>query len=145
LHVGLPELFGNREQLVSVCQNLITNAIKFRTSAPPLIRIAAKRREAEWVLSVSDNGIGIDPQYHQRIFGLFKRLHGPRVEGSGLGLAISRQIVERHGGRIWVESEEGRGATFYFTIPIPGADSDPAHQAMAKVPEADSRTRAAGI
>ena len=116
----LPVLEGNREQLVSLCQNLIANAIQYRSSEAPVVTITAGQKDHEWVLSVRDNGMGIEPQYHEHIFSMFKRVHRSRQDGSGLGLAISRRIVERHGGRIWVESEAGQGATFCFTIPLSG-------------------------
>jgi len=114
---ALPELCGDQMQLAQVFQNLIDNAIKFRSAEAPLIRISAGRQGDEWVFAITDNGIGIAPEYHERIFGVFKRLHSRDVPGTGMGLAICRTIVEHHGGRIWVESTEGQGATFLFTIP----------------------------
>jgi light-regulated signal transduction histidine kinase (bacteriophytochrome) len=105
-------------QLRQVFQNLIGNALKFRGDEPPRIHIGAERQAGEWVLAVGDNGIGIDPQYFERIFQVFQRLHTQReYAGSGIGLAICKKIVERRGGRIWVSSEPGKGATFFFTIP----------------------------
>jgi light-regulated signal transduction histidine kinase (bacteriophytochrome) len=114
----LPIVRGDATQLIQLFQNLIGNAIKFRGAEPPRIRIAAEQRGAEWVFSVCDNGIGIDPQYAERIFIIFQRLH-TRAEypGTGLGLAVCKKIVERHGGRIWLESDPGYGARFLFTIP----------------------------
>ena len=114
---GLPEVRGDQVQLVQLFQNLIANAIKYRGPEPLRIQITADASGPEWILSVSDNGIGIDAAYHERIFGLFKRLHGQEVPGTGIGLAICRKIVENHGGRIWVESAVGRGATFRFSLP----------------------------
>jgi PAS domain S-box-containing protein len=113
----LPTLFVNPQQMAQLFQNLIGNAIKFRGKAPPEIRIRAQRTEGEWQVSVSDNGIGIDPQYAEKIFILFQRLHTrDTYPGSGLGLAICKKIVERHGGRIWVESGKP-GSIFRFTLP----------------------------
>ena len=117
-HDPLPIVWADRPQLVQLLQNLIDNAVKFRGTEPPTVHVSATRREGEWVFSVRDNGIGIDPQYAGRIFGLFQRLHGiGEYPGTGIGLAVAKKIVERHGGRIWVESAEGQGATFYFTVP----------------------------
>lgn len=114
----LPSVSVDRSQMVQVYQNLISNAIKFRAEHYPEIHIGAIRRGDEWVFSVSDNGIGIDPAYWERIFEIFKRLHTrEQYPGTGIGLAICRRIVERHGGRIWVESEEGKGSTFFFSLP----------------------------
>jgi PAS domain S-box-containing protein len=108
--------FVDLEQLF---QNLIGNAVKYRGQDPPRIAVSARRRGRDWVFSVKDNGIGIDSRYGEQIFGLFKRLHtANEFPGTGLGLAICQRIVERAGGRIWVESELGRGSTFFFTIPI---------------------------
>ncbi|MBI5740157.1 MAG: MEDS domain-containing protein [Nitrospirae bacterium] len=114
----LPTVYADGIQIVQVLQNLIGNAIKFRGSGSPLIQIGSERKGNEWVIHVSDNGIGIDPKYFDRIFLIFKRLHSRgSYEGSGIGLAICKKIIERHGGRIWVESEPEKGTTFYFTIP----------------------------
>lgn len=114
----LPEVRVNARQLNQVLQNLITNAIKYRKEEEsPRIHVSASWRNGEWVFAVADNGTGIPPEYHERVFGLFKRLHGPSVPGTGIGLAICRKIVEQHHGRIWVESSPGAGATFYFTLP----------------------------
>ncbi|MEG4321988.1 MULTISPECIES: PAS domain S-box protein [unclassified Microcoleus] len=116
---AMPTVMADESQLVQLFQNLIANGIKFCRQDIPLIQIAAQRQEGEWLLSVRDNGIGIDPEYADRIFIIFQRLHGRRqYSGTGIGLAMCKRIVERHGGRIWVESQEGKGATFYFTIPI---------------------------
>jgi light-regulated signal transduction histidine kinase (bacteriophytochrome) len=113
----LPTVFGEPVMMIQLFQNLIGNAVKYRCERPLVIHISAQREEANWVFAVADNGIGIAPAYHELIFGVFKRLHGRNLPGVGIGLALCRKMVERHGGRIWVESEEGRGATFKFTIP----------------------------
>ena len=112
-----PTVLVDATQLLQVFQNLVGNAIKFRVAAPPAIHISAECHEDEWQLAVRDNGIGIEPQYAERIFVLFQRLH-TRLEypGTGIGLALCQKIVERHGGRIWVESALGQGATFFFTL-----------------------------
>ncbi len=116
---AMPTVMADESQLVQLFQNLIANGIKFCREDIPLIQIAACRQEGEWLFCVRDNGIGIDPEYADRIFIIFGRLHGRReYPGTGIGLAMCKRIVERHGGRIWVESQEGKGATFYFTIPI---------------------------
>jgi PAS domain S-box-containing protein len=132
--VDLPLVFGDLSQLSLLFQNLIGNAMKFITGKAPHIRINARREGNEWVISVSDNGIGIEPQYFERIFVIFQRLH-TRTEypGTGMGLALCKRIVERHGGRIWVESTLGQGATFSFTLPSPdaGNSSESKHTAIA--------------
>ena len=118
-HDPLPEVIADSTQLVQVFQNLIINGIKFHSEEAPKIHISAEKKESEWVFSVQDNGIGIDPQYSGKIFEVFKRLHKKEeYPGTGIGLAICKKIVERHGGHIWVESELGKGSTFYFTLPI---------------------------
>lgn len=116
-HGPLPTIQADRTQLFQLFQNLIGNAIKFRGDKPPLIHIAAEPKDDRWLFSVSDNGIGIDPQYAERIFVIFQRLHSrDKYSGTGIGLAICKKIVERHGGKIWVKSESGKGSTFYFII-----------------------------
>jgi PAS domain S-box-containing protein len=111
-------VMADRGQLGQVFQNLIGNAIKFRGAEPPWIHISVERKDAEWRFAVRDNGIGIDPQYADRIFVVFQRLHSrEEYPGTGIGLAICKKIIERHGGRIWVESQLGKGTTFYFTLP----------------------------
>ncbi len=119
---GLPTVLGDRAQLVQLLQNLLANAVKFRGDAPPEVQIAAKRKGDEWVFSVEDNGIGIDPKRTQEIFKLFHRLQ-PELPGTGIGLALCHRIVERHGGRIWVESHPGQGSTFFFTLPERGSQT----------------------
>jgi light-regulated signal transduction histidine kinase (bacteriophytochrome) len=116
-HDPLPSVYCDETQIAQVFQNLIGNAIKYRTDEPPRIHVWGDEGDGEWILSVRDNGMGIDPQYHERIFGIFKRLHGRELPGTGMGLAICKRIVERHNGRLWVESEAGKGATFRFTLP----------------------------
>ncbi len=118
----LPTVWADATQMELLLQNLVSNGIKFRREAPPMIRIAALRGEGEWQLSVADQGIGIDPQYAERIFVIFQRLHtAADYPGTGIGLAICKRIVERHGGRIWVSAEAGSGSSFCFTLP----DGDP--------------------
>ena len=114
----LPTLIADSSQLTQLFQNLIGNAIKFRGVEPPQIRVTAEKRDREWLFSVIDNGIGIAPQHAELVFVIFKRLHTQaEYPGSGIGLAICKKIVEHRGGRIWVESEPGRGSAFKFTLP----------------------------
>ena len=115
----LPSVWAAEELLLEVFLNLITNALKYRArSRDPKVRISAVGRSGEWVFAVHDNGIGIEKQYAKQVFGPFQRLHSAsQYEGSGLGLAICKRIVERHGGRIWVESKPGEESTFFFTLP----------------------------
>jgi PAS domain S-box-containing protein len=117
-HDSLPEVLMGEAHLQQIFQNLITNALKYRTEQPPLIHISATDLGSAWRISVEDNGIGIQSQYKEKIFGVFKRLHrDEKYPGTGIGLAICQRVVERYGGRIWVESEPGKGSTFFFTIP----------------------------
>jgi len=123
-HDGLPEVTMSEAHLQQVFQNLISNALKYRRDDPPQIHISAVPDEGAWRFSVRDNGIGIDPQYKEKIFGVFKRLHcDRRYSGTGIGLAICHRVVERYGGRIWVESAPGGGSTFCFTVPEAGERS----------------------
>jgi PAS domain S-box-containing protein len=120
-HDPLPQVLADDTQLESLFQNLIGNAIKFHGEKSPRIHMGVKKDGKNWVFSVSDNGIGIDPQYFERIFIIFQRLHNREdYPGTGIGLAISKRIVERHGGRMWIESQPGKGSTFFFTLPIQG-------------------------
>lgn len=126
-HDPLPVVFGDESQLLLLLQNLITNAIKFRKeNEPPRIHIssACDHERNEYVFSISDNGIGIEEQYFDRIFTIFQRLHTrDEYQGTGIGLSVAKRIVERHGGKIWVESEFGEGSTFYFSIPAGKSES----------------------
>lgn len=118
IEVGdLPTVVGNPQGLAQVFSNLLSNAMKYRLGDPE-IKVSAIQKDKEWVISVADNGKGIDPQNHERIFELFRRLENRDVSGTGLGLAICARVVDVHGGRIWVRSTVGKGATFSFTIPV---------------------------
>jgi len=116
---NLPSVFGEAMLLERLFQNLVANALKFRRDdAEPEIEITAEHEEGAWRICVADNGIGIDPEYAERIFLLFQRLHErSKYPGTGIGLALCKKVVEHHGGRIWVESEPGRGSRFKFTLP----------------------------
>ena len=117
-HDPLPIVAGDRTQLGQVLQNLLSNALKYRRNGiAPLVRIRSERCRGEWCISVIDNGEGFSQQFADQIFGIFKRLHGAQMPGTGIGLAICKRVVERHGGRIWAESEPGAGAAFHFTLP----------------------------
>jgi PAS domain S-box-containing protein len=129
----LPTLRVDESQIVQLFQNLIANALKFRSERPPRVHIGVRLEEGRWVFRVEDNGIGIDPQHSERIFQVFQRLHTRKVyPGTGIGLAICKKIVERHGGKIWVESQPGQGSTFCFSIPA--APSRARHSVRAVVP-----------
>jgi signal transduction histidine kinase len=113
----LPMVTANPLYLTQVFENLVGNALKYRSGQPPRISISAAEGAREWTFSVEDNGIGIPPEYQAQIFGIFKRLHGAEYPGTGIGLATCKKIVDRHGGTIWVESEPGKGSRFSFTLP----------------------------
>ena len=115
---AMPSLAADGTQVMQIFQNLIGNAIKFRSERPPEIHVGVQQQPGRWVFSVRDNGIGIEPQYFERIFQIFQRLHTRKhYPGTGIGLAICKKMVERHDGAIWVESELGQGSTFYFSLP----------------------------
>jgi signal transduction histidine kinase len=115
----LPTVMGERSLLAAVFQNLVGNAVKFSGDAPPVVRVDARREGKEWVVSCQDEGIGIEPQYAERVFAIFQRLHAKEAyEGTGIGLALTRKIVEHHGGRIWLDTAVERGTTFRFTLPV---------------------------
>jgi len=118
-HDPLPIVTADASQLAHLFQNLIANAIKFRGNQPPRVHVSAERHGDEWVFSVRDNGIGIEPRHCQQIFDVFKRLHPEgQYPGTGIGLSICKRVVEHHQGRVWVESEPGRGSVFYFSLPL---------------------------
>ncbi len=127
---NLPRVLSDPSQLVRVFQNLISNAIKYRADEAPRIHVSAKRTVNEWVISVHDNGQGFRPEYAERIFGLFKRLHNQDIPGTGIGLALSKRIVERQGGRIWAESNLGKGSIFHFSL-----EAAPELPSIAAAPE----------
>lgn len=118
-HAPLPRVMGDGLQLLQLMQNLISNAIKFHGDAAPKVHVSAEIQNQDALFCVSDEGIGLEPQYAERIFQVFQRLHGKsKYPGTGIGLAICKKIVERHGGRIWVESQPENGSKFYFTLPL---------------------------
>jgi light-regulated signal transduction histidine kinase (bacteriophytochrome) len=120
-HDPLPTVTADGTQLMQIFQNLIGNAVKFKGNKRPQIHVTAKHDANEWIFAVKDNGIGIESTYKERIFVIFQRLHSrEEYPGTGMGLAICKKIVERHGGRIWLESTPGEGSIFYFTIPDRG-------------------------
>jgi light-regulated signal transduction histidine kinase (bacteriophytochrome) len=115
----LPMVLCDASQLVQLFENLLGNAIKYQGNEPPRVEVSADRKAEDWVFCVADNGIGIDSAHHQQIFDIFTRLHNKEeYPGTGIGLAICRKIVERHGGRIWVESEPNLGSRFFFSLPV---------------------------
>jgi light-regulated signal transduction histidine kinase (bacteriophytochrome) len=114
----LPALMANDLQIECLFQNLISNAIKFHGKEPPIIHVSAEKKEHDWMFSVRDNGIGIEPKDKDRIFNMFQRLHSKsKYAGTGIGLSVCKNIVDNHGGRIWVESDSGKGSNFFFSIP----------------------------
>ena len=121
----LPSVLGDESLLCSLFQNLLANSLRFRGSEPPLVRVSAERLDGSWEVTFSDNGIGIEPEYAERVFLIFQRLHGrDAYEGSGIGLALCRKIVEYHGGRIWLDTGYRGGASFRFTLPAaPNGDN----------------------
>ncbi|MFC6728121.1 PAS domain S-box protein, partial [Natronoarchaeum mannanilyticum] len=121
----LPEAYGDEGQLRQVFENLLSNAIEYSEEGPPQVDVGAERDGEMWIVSVSDDGIGIDPEHADRVFEVFNRLHTREEhDGTGIGLALCRRIVERHGGEIWVDSTPGEGSTFYFSVPAQGEDND---------------------
>jgi len=119
----LPVLRGDAVPFTHLFQNLISNALKYRSAQPPRVVVSAKRQGSAWLFAVEDNGIGIPNEFQDQIFGIFKRLHNKKTyPGTGIGLAICQKVVERYGGRIWVESQLGHGSTFFFTLPAADAN-----------------------
>jgi light-regulated signal transduction histidine kinase (bacteriophytochrome) len=116
-HDPLPSVSGNFEILAQVLCHLIRNAVQYCDTPVPRVHVSSQRVDPEWVFSVADNGPGIDPAFQGRVFEVFKRLHGKEYPGNGMGLAFCKKAIERHGGRIWMESTPGAGSTFYFTLP----------------------------
>ncbi|MEM8674795.1 MAG: ATP-binding protein [Cyanobacteria bacterium P01_G01_bin.67] len=114
----LPTINANLREIRQLFQNIISNALKFTSDRPPLVKITANKQDHNWQLAVTDNGIGIDPQYSAKIFQMFQRLHhSSEYEGTGIGLAICHKVITSHGGKVWVESQLGEGATFHFILP----------------------------
>ena len=125
----LPKVLANRPGIVQVFTNLLANACKYRLGDAPQIRIASERTDNQWIIAVQDNGKGIDPAYHERVFELFRRLDTrSKGGGTGLGLAICKRVIDMHGGRIWVRSQLSQGSTFYFTLPITPGMNEPSEQ-----------------
>ena len=143
---SLPVVRANDAQLLRLFHNLLSNAMKYRGQETPRIHVSASSATGEWIFCVSDNGIGIEPAYHERIFEMFRRLHSAsEYEGTGLGLAICKRIVQRHNGRIWVDSQVGKGSRFYFALPKEAANVPPANdrKPAAKEKPGGSQTMAA--
>jgi len=131
----MPVVYGYSGHFLQLFQNLVGNALKYRGTEPPRVHVSCRREKSrDFTFAVSDNGIGIDPVYHSKIFGIFKRLHGKQIPGTGMGLAICQRVVERYSGRLWVESSAGGGSTFCFTLPaemaVPHAEAAPLRLAM---------------
>jgi light-regulated signal transduction histidine kinase (bacteriophytochrome) len=123
-HDPLPTVLADHIQIIQLFQNLIGNSIKFRREEPPRVHVSAEQRVKEWIFSICDNGIGIDPKQVSSIFDIFHRLQSSsEYPGNGIGLAICKKIVKKHGGRIWVESKPMEGSRFYFTIPVKDSTS----------------------
>ena len=122
-HDPLPAVTGDFDMLTKVLHHLIRNAIEYCAAATPQVHISSRRVDREWVISVGDNGPGIDSAFQSRVFEVFRRLHGKDYPGNGLGLAFCKKAIEWHGGRMWVESADGAGSTFYFTLPARTASS----------------------
>jgi len=121
----LPSIEGHRARIMQVFSNLVSNALKYRRpGVPPKVAISVRRQGSEWLFAVSDNGVGFDQTHAESIFGVFRRLHGRDVPGSGIGLATCKNVVERSGGRIWAESQQGEGSTFCFTWPVAAVKAD---------------------
>ena len=121
-HDPLPTVVADGTQLVQLFQNVVGNAIKYHSAELPRVHVSAKKNGGnEWIFSMRDNGLGIDPKYFKKIFVMFQRLHGrEEFSGTGIGLTVCKKIAERHGGRMWVESEPGKGSTFYVALPERG-------------------------
>jgi signal transduction histidine kinase len=118
-------VLSNEAEMIQLLQNLIGNALKYRRAdVVPDIRISSSRHDGLWEITVEDNGIGIRPEYAETVFLPFRRLHGREIPGTGIGLALCRRIVERHGGRIWVESARDGGSAFHFTVPVERTSAD---------------------
>jgi light-regulated signal transduction histidine kinase (bacteriophytochrome) len=130
----LPEVKAHEIRIVQLFQNLLGNAIKYRGDEAPVIQVSAEKQDTNWLFCVEDNGIGIKPEYSQQVFGIFKRLHGHSYPGTGIGLAICQRIVERYGGRIWVEPATPQGSKFCFTVPR--AVGERLHSAVNRTPAA---------
>jgi light-regulated signal transduction histidine kinase (bacteriophytochrome) len=124
----LPHVRAHHAHFVQLIQNLVSNAIKYRSVEPPRIHLSVERRPDEWHFAMTDNGIGIEPQYHRQVFDAFKRLHGREVPGTGIGLAICKRVIGQCGGQIWIESEPGRGSAFCFTVPVVDSDRERNHE-----------------
>jgi light-regulated signal transduction histidine kinase (bacteriophytochrome) len=124
----LPIIDGHESRFIQLLQNLVSNGLKYRSRRPPRIHVSCKRQNGTWRIGVKDNGIGIAPEYQKQIFGVFKRLHGKTIPGTGIGLAICQRVVERYGGKIWVESKENEGSAFYFTLPAVAEKGAAAHE-----------------